>query len=145
MFDITIGTGETFTVHSHVLVRGSKYFKAAMTGPFEEGKTKKITLAEAFCPKAFALLLQWAYADDVTNHPASSVITVANSPLELATSGALLGMDMLTAVWVLADYCLMPRLQNHIIDIFMIRTCVSPPSLKSTLGLTTYTPSTNMI
>ncbi|KAJ4384631.1 PAB1 binding protein [Didymella sp. IMI 355093] len=53
-----------FSIHTSLLVSQSPYFRAALTGPFVESKTKTITLDDV-SPDHFSLLVSWLYTSAV--------------------------------------------------------------------------------
>ncbi|KAJ4412844.1 hypothetical protein N0V91_000606 [Didymella pomorum] len=53
-----------FSIHTSLLVSQSPYFRAALTGPFVESKTKSITLDDVSADH-FSLLVAWLYTSAI--------------------------------------------------------------------------------
>ena len=109
-------------MHIGILADQSSYFKAALTGGFSEGQSKNITLEEG-SDEAIGRIVAWLYGHDIRR-----TSTDENEPLERVVSD--LAFSLLIDVWILADYFVLPKLQNHTIDVMVKKiyrhTCNRP-------------------
>lgn len=104
---ITISSGKSFLVHVDLLAEKSAYFRAALTGDFQEAATKQLTL-EDVSDNTFAFFLKWLYGQNL--RPSFSHKTCSHcSECSLSWAG-------LFDLWFFADYTFTPELQNHIIE-----------------------------
>ncbi|ROW03907.1 hypothetical protein VPNG_07246 [Cytospora leucostoma] len=104
---ITIPSGKSFLVHIDLLAEKSAYFRAALTGDFQEAATKQLTL-EDVSDNTFAFFLKWLYGQNL--RPSFSHKTCSHcSECSLTWAG-------LFDLWFFADYTFTPELQNHIIE-----------------------------
>ncbi|TVY44544.1 hypothetical protein LOCC1_G003360 [Lachnellula occidentalis] len=89
-------TKKTFLVHKAILCHYSSFFNAAFNGGFAEDAAQELDLPDTG-PILFSIFVEWIYSQRVT----MSITTWNNDILTL------------TKLWVLADRCLVPRLQNE--------------------------------
>ncbi|KAK7739724.1 hypothetical protein SLS53_005694 [Cytospora paraplurivora] len=107
MVHITIPSGKSFLVHVDLLSEKSAYFRAALTGDFQEAATKQLTLIDV-SDNTFAFFLKWLYGQNI--RPTFSHKTCSHcSECPLTWAG-------LFELWFFADYTFTPELQNHIIE-----------------------------
>ncbi|KAF8852850.1 hypothetical protein BDZ45DRAFT_694719 [Acephala macrosclerotiorum] len=86
---------EKFSVLKQLISHHSPFFEAAFDSNFIEGKTRAMVLVDVE-PDIFSLLVNWLYLQKLQHSDGRPVVK-----LELAK------------LWNLAEYCLMPRLQNE--------------------------------
>lgn len=96
MVKITIPSGKTFHLHIDILCDKCKYFRAALTGNFEEADTKQLVLEEV-SDNTFGFFLKWLYGGSI------------QADSDLTWTGF---FDL----WFFADYLCIPALQNHVVD-----------------------------
>jgi hypothetical protein len=89
---------QRFKIHKKLICSHSLFFEAAFTGNFLEGQTQRMTMEDTK-PEIFHLLFQWLY---------SQKIKVQKDSIDLL---------VLVKLWDLADLCLMPNLQNEVVDL----------------------------
>ncbi|TVY87472.1 hypothetical protein LAWI1_G006420 [Lachnellula willkommii] len=89
-------TKKPFLVHKAILCHYSPFFDAAFNGGFEEDTTQELDLPDTD-PIVFGILVEWAYSQRV-------MMSTTETRNDLFT---------LMKLWVLADRCLIPRLQNE--------------------------------
>lgn len=97
--DIFIGTEparQKFTVHKDLCCYHSPFFNAAFTGSFLEGETQSMTLEDVH-PIVFGLLVYWIYTETVAIHKTGEK-----------------QWKLLVDLWLLAQRCLIPKLQNDV-------------------------------
>ncbi|KAF2743674.1 hypothetical protein M011DRAFT_480617 [Sporormia fimetaria CBS 119925] len=98
---IHVGTPSTpFTLHSSLLIKNSPYFRAALTGPFQESTTQTITLPDIH-PSTFELLVTYLYTRSI-------------SPLPFKDSKP--AYYTLLHLYILADRLCIESLRNTIVD-----------------------------
>jgi hypothetical protein len=129
---------QTFRVHKDLICQYSPFFKAAFDGTFEESQTQTMRM-EDVDTDLFGILVHWLYTKEIPSErsfvpsrilvidgTAGKVIygfrhesDVADSSMALLTLQEankwkdLKELVLLAKIWMLADRCLMPRLQNN--------------------------------
>lgn len=87
---------ESFYVHKNFITHYSPYFDAAFNGNFAEGQSQKLDLEDTE-PHVFGTFVNWLYSQDIE--------TAEGEVPEVST---------LVNLWLLADKCLVPKLQNQV-------------------------------
>lgn len=87
---------ECFYVHKNFITHYSPYFNAAFNGNFAEGQSQKLDLEDTE-PHVFGTFVNWLYSQDIEN-----------------AEGEVPDDSTLVNLWLLADKCLVPRLQNQV-------------------------------
>lgn len=90
---------QTFMVHKSFATLQSPFFRAAFDGIFQEGTTQTMKLGDIE-GHIFGLLVNWLYFQVVEELETTSLV-----PEVLVSYGKL---------WILAERCLIPKLQNAI-------------------------------
>lgn len=110
---------ETFVIHKAVACYHSRMFEAAFNGPFIEGQSQSITLKELPANWMFGVIQSWMYTGslDITKDFGGSpgggkISSLKSNPI------------MLLQVWVIADRCIIPELQNDVMALMMELTYV---------------------
>ena len=88
---------ESFYVHKNFITHYSPYFNAAFNGSFAEGQTQKMSLEDTE-PHVFGTFVNWLYSQEIEN-----------------VDGEVPEDSTLINLWLLADKCLVPKLQNQVI------------------------------
>ncbi|TVY36386.1 hypothetical protein LSUB1_G004769, partial [Lachnellula subtilissima] len=96
-------TSEAFVVHKEFACHHSPVFNAAFNGPFVEGQTQVYGLEDT-TTRAVRLLVYWLYTQKVD-------LTLPNDDHSALKAQA----SSLAELWVLADFLLIPRLQNAVL------------------------------
>jgi hypothetical protein len=86
------GSEQTFVVHQSAISYHSPFFAAAFKSNFVEGQTQSMRLADVE-EKIFGLLVHWIYTDEIEG-------------------GHCVGLVPAGKLWLLADWCMIPELQN---------------------------------
>ncbi|TVY19562.1 hypothetical protein LARI1_G003406 [Lachnellula arida] len=102
-------TKKPFLVHKAILCHYSPFFDAAFNGGFQEDTTQELDLPDTD-PIVFGILVEWTYSQRVI----------------MPTTRTCNDRFTLMKLWVLADRCLIPRLQND--------TLVCLEARRATLG-----------
>ncbi|TVY35533.1 hypothetical protein LOCC1_G005521 [Lachnellula occidentalis] len=97
-------TSEAFAVHKEFACHHSPVFNAAFNGPFIEGQTQVYKLEDT-TPRAARLLVYWLYTQNV------DLTLPSYDESALKAQG-----NALAELWVLADFLLIPRLQNAVLS-----------------------------
>lgn len=92
-----------FSIHKGVLCEGSAFFRAAFDGRFKEATEQTVLLPEADVD-IFERYQAWAYSDRIVQRGE----TIKD-----------LGYEMIIGLYILAELCCIPRLQNAAIDIII--------------------------
>ena len=87
---------ESFYVHKNFITHYSPYFNAAFNGSFAEGQSQKMDLEDTE-PHVFGTFVNWLYSQDIEN-----------------AEGEVPDDATLVNLWLLADKCLVPKLQNQV-------------------------------
>ncbi len=108
MVTIIIGKAEnqkTFVMHKSFASFYSPFFHKAFDGPWIEGKTQTCIIPEFDYPRVFGGIMSWMYTQSLSdwerNIPEMNEFESYTSYLFIA--------------WVLADFLVMPKLQNQIV------------------------------
>ncbi|KUI59995.1 Kelch-like protein diablo [Cytospora mali] len=109
---ITVPSGKSFLVHIDLLAAKSSYFRAALTGNFQEALTKQLTL-EDVSDTTISFFLRWIYTKNLGQEKPGDQKYETTCPL--SWSG-------LFDIWLFADYTRTPELQNHVIDKLLRKT-----------------------
>jgi len=84
-------------VHKNFITHYSPYFDAAFNGNFAEGQSQKLDLEDTE-PHVFGTFVNWLYSQNIEN-----------------AEGEIPDDSTLVNLWLLADKCLVPKLQNQVI------------------------------
>ncbi|TVY50526.1 hypothetical protein LCER1_G005359 [Lachnellula cervina] len=98
------GTSEAFAVHKEFACHHSPVLNAAFNGPFVEGRTQIYELEDTTC-RAVRLLVYWLYTQTVD----LTLPSYDENALKIQASS-------FAELWVLADFLLIPRLQNAVLS-----------------------------
>lgn len=109
MVEVTIPSGKTFYLHIGVLSDKCDYFRAALTGGFQEASTKSLTLKDV-SDNTFAFFLKWLYGGTIQPDRNPNPKTCPfHQEANLTWAG-------LIDLWFFADYLCTAALQNHVVD-----------------------------
>ncbi|KUI66882.1 Kelch repeat and BTB domain-containing protein 8 [Cytospora mali] len=109
---INVPSGKSFLVHIDLLAAKSSYFRAALTGNFQEALTKELTL-EDVSDTTISFFLRWIYTQNLGLAVTSDWNCESKCPLSWTG---------LFDIWLFADYTRTPELQNHVIDQLVRKT-----------------------
>ncbi|OBT48082.1 hypothetical protein VE00_01023 [Pseudogymnoascus sp. WSF 3629] len=107
---------QKFGMHQDHLCATSPYFKSAFEGKFQEAELGEVTLKHTSVA-TFEMFNEWLYTDNVTEELCREENMTASQMYDKDKPTYPQMLD----VWVLADYLLVPRLQNHIMDKMIAR------------------------
>ncbi|OBT62101.1 hypothetical protein VE03_09028 [Pseudogymnoascus sp. 23342-1-I1] len=117
---------QKFGMHKEQLCVNSAYFRAAFEGGFEEAIRREVALKESDTV-AFGMFNEWLYTGKISEDLRSTNQGFGATPKpELADIPT---FSQLVDAWLLADYLLAPKMQNHIIDVMeaRYRRLLAPP------------------
>lgn len=103
-------------MHKDHLCAKSPYFKAALEGSFQEAHLGEVTLEDTSI-HAFEMFNEWLYTGDITEglcrekRPFCSLRESKDEP----------SFIQLLDAWLLAEYLLVPQLQNYIVDMMIAK------------------------
>lgn len=100
-----------FGLHRDLLCNMSPYFKAALWGDFQEAALGEVALPD-FGVAAFERFNEWLYTGKITEELWEEE---GLNTLQLYVNDVP-SLPQLLDVWLLADYLLVPRLQNYVAD-----------------------------
>ncbi|KFX91144.1 hypothetical protein O988_07897 [Pseudogymnoascus sp. VKM F-3808] len=107
---------QKFGMHKDHLCATSQYFKAALEGNFEEAELGEVALADTSV-SAFGLFNEWLYTGKIAEELCQEE---GLTNVELYNKDRPTFRQLLDA-WNLADYLLVPQLQNHIMDMMQAK------------------------
>lgn len=113
MITIELEDGGNFTVQKALLSNASDYFDRAVNGRFMESSTKTLKLKE-WSTESFQLFLHWVCRHSLPDFFSDIDELPDDSPEQIASGDAVrdAAQIQLIQLWVKADMCLMPALQN---------------------------------
>ena len=114
---VVVGSSkQKFGMHKDQLCATSPYFKAAFEGKFQEADLGEVTLRDTSV-SAFGMFNEWLYTGEIAEELCQDEDLTKT---QLHNKDKPTFRELLDA-WSLADYLLVPRLQNYIVDMMQAR------------------------